>query len=611
MIKKKILTVFYLLVCFSLLFGGNSPDAEYIEIVKEYKLLEDGSIEFNYQHELKLNTYFSIDRYGETFIVYDPNFQVLEVLKSETTTRDGKKVQSPGNAYNEVLPRFASDAPSYNHFREMVVTHTGLERGSIVDLAYKLTTQKDFLPGLMGEEIFSDYIPIQKMTVQISVPENSNLYYELFNEELEPLIKTDDGYKTYTWTIENVPQVPYERNHAEMGEFSPRLIFSTVDSLEVLQEYLNLFVEKSSGLSTAARRIIDEKLDSALDSQDKMLILQKFVAEEIGFINCDPWIYGYKARSAEETLRENVGTAFEKAILLSTLLKQTGATAYPILVSRYDHFCFKVPSLYQFDDFIVYCKYPNMEGTYLSPISRQDGDLAPSLTEKTLLRIVNSKNLKPIDKVKNYDYKDNYQRMVLDLMISDNLEVEGKGDVDLGCYFNKLYKFSLDNESIKSDIKESLGTLDIKDIKIKALNREEGSFNFEISSTESLKAKNDYIYFELPEFVSGFNNSRISVAQAERGTPIDLHSPFCESYEMTIELPKNLKMVTPKVEKKLKNETGSVTILFKLEDSNLKINKSLMVKTSTILPSQYSDFRNLIQIWQEPKYQELVFKKIK
>jgi hypothetical protein len=499
----------------------------------------------------------------------------------------------------------------------MVVTHTGLERGSTVDLAYKLTTQKDFLPGLMGKEIFSDYIPIHKMTLRISVPKNSNLCYELINGKIEPLIKTDGGYNIYTWTIDNIPQVPYERNHpaspsgagwAELGEFSPRLVFSTVDSFEVLQEYLNLFIEKSPELSAAACRIIDEKLEGALNSQDKMLILQKLVAEEIGYVNCAPWIYGYKARSAEETLKENGGTSFEKAILLSALLEQTGATAYPVLVSGYSHCCLKVPSLHQFDDFAVYCKYPEMEGVYLSPTSPQNGDLAPSLTGKTLLRATKSKNLKPLDKVRNYNYKDNYQRMALDLIVNDNSEVKGKGNIDLGSYFNKIYKYSLDNESIKSDIKKSLGALDVKDIEIKNLNREGSSFNFEIFSTDGLKVKNDYVYFELPEFVGGFNNSKISVSQIERQTPIGLHSTFCESYEMIIKLPENLKMITPESEKRIKNDVGSVIISFKLEDNNLKINKSLMVKTSIVSPSQYSDFRSLIQMWQEPKYQELVFK---
>ena len=43
---------------------------------------------------------------------------------------DGKKVKAPENAINEILPAFAAGAPAFNSLREMVITHTALERGA-------------------------------------------------------------------------------------------------------------------------------------------------------------------------------------------------------------------------------------------------------------------------------------------------------------------------------------------------------------------------------------------------------------------------------------------------------------------------------------------------
>jgi len=62
---------------------------------------------------------------------------------------DGKKVETPSNAFNEILPSFAAGAPAFNGLRDMVITHTGLERGAVINLDYTLHTAKDNTPALM------------------------------------------------------------------------------------------------------------------------------------------------------------------------------------------------------------------------------------------------------------------------------------------------------------------------------------------------------------------------------------------------------------------------------------------------------------------------------
>jgi len=108
----KIFLVFFL--CAPALFAQNPytedpADAVYDEIVHEYTLNADRSITYQYKHRLRLLTSFAFTRqYGESFITYNPLFQKLDVIQSETVMAGGKKVPSPINAYNEVLPGFAA-----------------------------------------------------------------------------------------------------------------------------------------------------------------------------------------------------------------------------------------------------------------------------------------------------------------------------------------------------------------------------------------------------------------------------------------------------------------------------------------------------------------------
>ena len=84
--------------------------------------------------------------YGESFIVYNPQYQELKINSSYTKQKDGTIIKTPDNAFVEVLPRNAADAPAYNHLKEMVVVHTGLELGATIYLDYTVTSKPGYLP---------------------------------------------------------------------------------------------------------------------------------------------------------------------------------------------------------------------------------------------------------------------------------------------------------------------------------------------------------------------------------------------------------------------------------------------------------------------------------
>src|SRR6056297_3823206 len=102
---------------------AQESDATYQMIHKTFTLNEDGSYKMKYHHKLKYHTYLSFHRkYGETFVIYDPHYQEINVLKSQTTMVDGKVVNAPDNAQNQVLPRYAMGSGEYNDLREYVIT---------------------------------------------------------------------------------------------------------------------------------------------------------------------------------------------------------------------------------------------------------------------------------------------------------------------------------------------------------------------------------------------------------------------------------------------------------------------------------------------------------
>jgi len=212
-------------------------DAVFEKIVKEYTLHIDGSIEFHYYKKLKLNTHFSFNRlYGETFIIYNPNNQTLTINKAE---KDGNVVKSPDNAFNEVLPRFARDAPYYNHLREMVVTHTGLEVGAVIELDYTLISHADYFPGLMGNEIITESSPVSEEEIIIRIPKGMELNYKVYNIRTGPQIIESDESSIYLFKFNGIKENSHERNQPKHNTHLPRLVFSTLHLEAALSHFFN------------------------------------------------------------------------------------------------------------------------------------------------------------------------------------------------------------------------------------------------------------------------------------------------------------------------------------------------------------------------------------
>ena len=63
--------------------GNENADARYLKVIHEYTLNEEGIITYNYKHTLKLYTSYAFSsRYGESFIIYNPEWQKLVINNS-------------------------------------------------------------------------------------------------------------------------------------------------------------------------------------------------------------------------------------------------------------------------------------------------------------------------------------------------------------------------------------------------------------------------------------------------------------------------------------------------------------------------------------------------
>lgn len=315
-----------------------ASEAEFRKLSKTYTLRADGSQEVRVQKELTLFTHAAMNSlYGETFIVYDPNFQKLEIHESYTRQKDGTVIKTPTNALVEVLPSAAANAPAYNRLKEMVVVHTGLELGATIVLDYSIVSKAGYLPELDVCCPVKELSPIKEYTFRLNVPAGKAVHYELLNASAKPAITQGSGMKTFTWTLKDVKPRPYAYPSARgaMGQVQavssgmmPVFIASTWPRYdEALKSLKAQFQPGSHSIIEAKVAELTRGIEGNPQAIRNAIAGYMTELYQLGRCGVSLQEAGYRLRPASEVIRSAYGTQAELVNLDVTLQQAAGLEA--------------------------------------------------------------------------------------------------------------------------------------------------------------------------------------------------------------------------------------------------------------------------------------------
>lgn len=315
-----------------------ASEAEFRKLSKTYTLRADGSQEVRVQKELTLFTHAAMNSlYGETFIVYDPNFQKLEIHESYTRQKDGNVIKTPANALVEVLPSAAANAPAYNRLKEMVVVHTGLELGATIVLDYSIVSKAGYLPELDVCCPVKELSPIKEYTFRLNVPAGKAVHYELLNASAKPAITQGSGMKTFTWTLKDVKPRPYAYPSARgaMGQVQavssgmmPVFIASTWPRYdEALKSLKAQFQPGSHSIIEAKVAELTRGIEGNPQAIRNAIAGYMTELYQLGRCGVSLQEAGYRLRPASEVIRSAYGTQAELVNLDVTLQQAAGLEA--------------------------------------------------------------------------------------------------------------------------------------------------------------------------------------------------------------------------------------------------------------------------------------------
>ncbi|HSG68749.1 MAG TPA: DUF3857 domain-containing protein [Bacteroidales bacterium] len=598
MMKNLTKYLLVLMVPLMWLNGHGQEDALYNKVIHEYTLNDDGSSSFREYKEVKLMSHMAFHRlYGETFVIYDPRYQELKINEAYTIMKDGKRVEVPGNAFNEVLPRDAANAAPYNHLREMVITHTGLEVGSTIYLDYTIITKEGYYSVFMGEENIKDIIPIKEKQIIINIPADLGLQYKMLNLRTAPEIKDGKDIKTYTFTFREVK--PYYGGWGVDHTQLPHLFFSAAKDFErayfpfVAQDAFTF--QASPEMIVALQKIKDENNGDLQTA----LAIQKMVVNEIGTWNLALEYTGFKCRSPHEVWHSNAGTVIEKTILLATLLRQAGLSAVPVAVIPEKYYDQKVGSLYAFRDFVVQLKVDG-DFTYLSARHTQSQDMAFDLAGDKLIVLDGA-----IESIKAYDiaYKNAEIIYNVEGMMDDSLNLTARAEIGLNGSVNPYFSLRQDTSYARRYFPGA------QKAELMTLEKEKSRFRLDVEKKGAVKSLEGYMFLDLPAVPNGISSWGYSYIEKDREEGIKLPELIHEQYHFKIEVPAGYELISPSTITIIDNKTGRVAINIQKEGSIISCSREIKINQDYINPGDFAAFNELWEAWMNHRFKSLVLKK--
>ncbi|MBN1199529.1 MAG: DUF3857 domain-containing protein [Bacteroidales bacterium] len=572
----------------------NLFDAVYQELQKSYTLNTDGTMDYRYTKTIRLQSYNAFHRlFGETFVVYNPDYQELIIHNAYTIMADGKKIMVPKNAFNEVLPRFANHCPAFNHLREMVITHTGLEIGATIYLDYTIHTQKGFFPALMGTESLAESQPVTNLSVTVTIPDDQSLHYHLFNSNEKPILLRQNGATSYRWHRESIPAVTQERFSGKNGENIPVLIFSTDKGYNNLAAFYGKQEAFSFELSPEMEKRVNRSDGSGTTKKEEIFGWQEMVVKELNLYSIPDCYTGYRLRPLQDVWKSNGGTPAEKAVLLTALLRKSGVNAMPAIVMEPRLFDQQIGNLTTISTWVVQVPLPKMGKIYLAVDQINAFDKAVLSPNQTILVFQDDNTFSVISS----EAPKSTIHLNGSLVLSDSLLLTGSLTGEVAGQANPVLALMRDESKLKYYFSGGLHPGEIRDVMITELSLEKTTFSAEVKKEPEVTSDIGYLTFEFPVMKGGSEQTGIHYLESTRHTPLELSSAMEESYSFTLAFPDHITLLSEEKEIKTTNQAGSFSFIVLRKGNLVHVKRSLHIPHATIEPGHYSAFKALMDQW--------------
>lgn len=578
------------------------PDASAVIILDSAERIvrPDGTSSLTYHKVIKILNERGREIYGEVYIPYSLSSERVKILKARTIKPDGTEVEA--TAIHDVS--LAEGYHLYSDAMAKVISMPSLENNAIIEYAY---TVDDLGRGPLGkhfqdEFLFQDFDPMLISRYTLTIPKGMNIYYKMYNGQLEPQIEEKGNTVVYTWEMKNIPQITQEDYMPPLADVVPRLEITTFkDWQEVASWYYDIANPKTKS-DEAIKAKVAELTKDKKTLEDKAKAIYYFVANDVRYVGLEFGIGGLMPHQASEVFKYKYGDCKDKATLLISMYREIGIPAYYVLVrTRYRGTLPLDSPGFQFDHAI--CAIKLNDRIYFLDGTAEDTRFGyiPSMDQGTkALLIDEGKPILvdiPIDKP-----EDNEKTRNIEVTLSKDGSVKGSAYVTFKGYYDtylrSVWKTAADRK-IREDLEWSLRSLvpnatlegyelsNLRDLNMDVWER------YSFSAPGYAQVVQNSISF-LPSIMERLETSE-SVAKKERKYPINYWSPYTIRDIVTYKLPEGSKVVHIPDNLVLDKPFAYYSMKFSLDGNILKVERVFQIREIFITPEDYPEYKSFIE----------------
>lgn len=417
------------------------PSANSVIVVNDQSVVYQPDGQFtNTMHEARLVLTTTGKTEASTqSLYYTKDAEKMEVLSAQVVKKDGTIIPVDKKDIQDVEQ--GGEMNIYDpQGRAVKVTYSNVGVGDIVDVTYKLTrmlpTRVGYFNDIYG---FQGTEPMLEGTYAVDGPASLPLTAEIYHPDRGAKVettKTKVGDRMhYSWRIHNAPQLVPEMA-MDFSTEVPMLVVTTDPSWQHFSQWWAKLTEPQLEATPEIKAKVKELTKDAKTDDEKIKALYDFVAQDIRYrgLGVGPRT-GYTPRKANETFTSRWGVCRDVSILLTSMLREAGIQAYPVLTNVGDPVLPKI-AYDGFNHAIV--AMPNKSGgwTYLDPTAKNNNSLLPGYEaeQDTLVSTIKGEPLTRIpalDPGANLGHATATTTINADGSMTSKIKLETKGMFDL------------------------------------------------------------------------------------------------------------------------------------------------------------------------------------
>jgi transglutaminase-like putative cysteine protease len=603
--------------------SADFPSANVVTVIGDQAVVYQTDGQFtNTQHiaRMALTTAGKSEVASSSFY-YTKDAEKMEVLSAQVIKKDGKVVPVDKKDIQDTEQSGEMNIYDPNG-RAVKVTFSNIAVGDVVEITARLTrltpTRVGFFNDIFG---FQSTEPMLSATYSVDGPAKLPLTSEIYHRERATKItetKSPAGDRIhYAWSVQRAPQLVPEAA-MDFSTEVPMLVVTTDPSWQHFSKWWADLTAPQLVASAEMKAKVKELTKDAKTDEDKIKALYDFVAQDIRYrgLGVGPRT-GYTPRKAEETFTSRWGVCRDVSILLTSMLRESGLEAYPVLTNVGDPVLPKL-AYDGFNHAIVAMPKAGGGWRYLDPTAKNNTSLLPGYEaeQDTLVSTSKGEGLSRIPAVEpaaNLGHAIAQTTIRPDGSMTSTVKLETKGMFDL-VLRSGAAMMSEDqmHDAIEELLHHSLPDAKLLSVKMSSAMKlfEPMTLTVEIEVPNAAPKTGDYrlartlVTSGALGLVENFLPEVLG-ALPTRKYGLDAHVTFEYDEDETVTLPADVKLVALPSSAKVSSKVSEVVAeCAKQSPTQMSCHRSFQLKTRFVDPEQYKALRGALaalgQIARQP-----------